>query len=257
MWPEMFVSGQEVLDRILGECSMDAACAEANGDAQRNLARLWERLAEGPVEVELPPGPRGEPAQKVVLDPASLRRALYGALRTVRLSRRLPEMLREAAAGRLQPLAEGLRSAEGLPLVPRGVYLAIACSEEIARLRGVPPEGATTLDDGTWLREEADACAGWPAGEMPDGFWHEVENHDVPALVLSGALDAITPPRYGARVAVGLTRGRHLVLPDRSHDDVDPCLGGIIDRFLDTADPWDLSIGCLDDPPAGGPPPAQ
>ena len=66
---------------------------------------------------------------------------------------------------------------------------------------------------------------------MPDGFWREVTDSRVPALVLSGELDAITPPRYGARVSAGLARGRHVILPGRSHDEVDPCVGGIVDRF--------------------------
>jgi len=132
------------------------------------------------------------------------------------------------------------------------VYLSIACSEEIVRLRGARPEGATTLEDGRWLADEIAACEGWPTDAMPAGFWDEVVDSRVPALVLSGALDAITPPRYGARIAAGLARSRHLVLPERSHDDVDPCLGGVIDQFLDTADPWSLPATCLAEPLADG-----
>lgn len=67
------------------------------------------------------------------------------------------------------------------------------------------------------------------------------------ALVLSGELDAITPPRCSARIAARLTRGRHLVLPDRSHDDVDPCVGSMINHVLDTADPWTVPLACLEE----------
>jgi pimeloyl-ACP methyl ester carboxylesterase len=252
MWPQLFVSGQEMLDRVLGDCARDTDCASRYPATQRSLAEIRARVRRDPLRVALPSGPMGEPPQEVVLDEASLGQALYGALRTARAARDLPGMIHEAANGDPAPLAEGLRSPAGPPLVPRGVYLSIACSEEMVRLPGAKAEGPTTLDDGTWLAEEAAACEGWPVGDLPEGFWREVVDSRVPALVMSGELDAITPPRYGARIAAGLAQGRHLILPDRSHDDVDPCVGGVVDRFLDTADPWGVDVGCLGEeaPPA-------
>jgi pimeloyl-ACP methyl ester carboxylesterase len=52
---------------------------------------------------------------------------------------------------------------------------------------------------------------------LPDRY-REAIRSDVPALLISGSLDARTPPANAAAVAVTLPRARTLVIDGASHD---------------------------------------
>jgi hypothetical protein len=67
----------------------------------------------------------------------------------------------------------------------------------------------------------------------------------VPALVMHGALDHLTPPRYGERVAQGLANSRHVVLPNRGHNGTDPCVCGMIEAFIIAGSVEGLDTSCL------------
>lgn len=247
MWPEMFVSGQTVLDRLISRCLRDEACSAAHAELPRELRDVTSRLTSTPATVSLPPLEEGDEGEDVELDRQALGQALYGALGSTRISQELPRVIHAAAEDDLRPLAELLRAHPGPPIVPRGVYLSIACSEEIPRLKSREPSGNSTLDDGTWLEEQIEACKGWPAGHLPDRFYSEPKAPDgVSVLVLSPAEDPITPPEYGAAVAAALGPGAlHFIVPDRSHNDLDPCLVGLIETFIINGGWNDLPTGCL------------
>ncbi|WP_312688237.1 alpha/beta hydrolase, partial [Escherichia coli] len=54
------------------------------------------------------------------------------------------------------------------------------------------------------------ACPVWPHRPAPATDAVPLRS-DVPALLLSGELDPVTPPRYAAQVLKGLPNGRALV----------------------------------------------
>jgi hypothetical protein len=71
---------------------------------------------------------------------------------------------------------------------------------------------------------------------------------------MNGALDHLTPPRYGARVARTLPNAKQLALPQRGHDDTDPCVSSIIEAFVLTGRSTGLDTRCAGVSPAGGAP---
>ncbi len=62
---------------------------------------------------------------------------------------------------------------------------------------------------------------------------------------MNGALDHVTPPRYGERVAQSLSNARRLVLPQRGHNDTDPCVNGMIESFMIAGSLAGLDTSCL------------
>src|SRR3546814_6964982 len=60
-------------------------------------------------------------------------------------------------------------------------------------------------------------CDVWPKGKRPEDF-HRPLASDVPALLLSGELDPVTPPAYAQRVVRTLPNGRSLVLRGQGHN---------------------------------------
>ena len=69
----------------------------------------------------------------------------------------------------------------------------------------------------------------------------------VPALLLSGALDPVTPPRYGDAVLEGLSNGRHLVVEGQGHGTLTlGCMPKLVGQFIESTDAAALDTACLD-----------
>jgi pimeloyl-ACP methyl ester carboxylesterase len=82
---------------------------------------------------------------------------------------------------------------------------------------------------------------------------------DVPVLILSGALDPVTPPANGAEVARTLTHSRHVVARGFGHIvSSQACAPRLIASFLDDPTFASLPATCVarfeqSDPPAPWP----
>ena len=69
----------------------------------------------------------------------------------------------------------------------------------------------------------------------------------MPALLLSGELDPVTPPAYADSVAKTLPNGRALVLRGQGHNVIGAgCMPKLFAQFVDTADAKALDAKCLD-----------
>jgi pimeloyl-ACP methyl ester carboxylesterase len=135
------------------------------------------------------------------------------------------------------------------PAIPRGVYLSIACTEELPRLTADDLERArrpTRLGSGEWLDEEIRECEIWGSGSVPDGFWTPVTSA-AHVFLVTGSEDYITPPAYAEWVAGHLPNGSVRVVPQRGHDDIDPCVAGLIENFLIQGRDTEPDLGCPED----------
>ena len=135
------------------------------------------------------------------------------------------------------------------PSIPRGVYLSIACTEELPRLTEGDLERAhwpTRLGSGEWFDEERRECEIWGSGNVPEGFWAPVVS-DAPVFLVTGSEDYITPPAYAEWVAGHLPNGSVRVVPQRGHDDLDACVAGLIENFLIHGRDTEPDLGCPED----------
>ena len=105
--------------------------------------------------------------------------------------------------------------------------------------------------DNTWLgytplEAALASCEPWPAGLLDDDFKEPVIS-DVPALILSGETDPVTPPSFGDQVARHLSQSRHLVMPGQGHMQAWlGCMPAIMAEFLDAASAAAIDITCLE-----------
>jgi pimeloyl-ACP methyl ester carboxylesterase len=78
-------------------------------------------------------------------------------------------------------------------------------------------------------------CADWPRGPI-DADFHQKLDSPVPALLLSGTADPVTPAAFGDEAALGFHYALHLKLPDQGHGQLaQPCMDGVMAAFLDAA----------------------
>ncbi|HVF35402.1 MAG TPA: alpha/beta hydrolase, partial [Candidatus Saccharimonadia bacterium] len=159
----------------------------------------------------------------------------------------LPLALHEAVQGRPEELLAQARMLTSLvgESIMHGMQLSVICSEDAPRLTADAADAGTTL--GNALVELMLAqCAVWPRGEVPADFRAPLTG-DVPVLLLSGELDPVTPPRYGAEVAKHLPNARHLILKGQGHNVLGQgCAPKLIARFIEQPDAGALAAKCLD-----------
>ncbi len=87
------------------------------------------------------------------------------------------------------------------------------------------------------VRDGGDACIGWPNITAPQPVRAKGALPNVPVLVLSGDLDAISPDAHGEQVAARFADATFVSVPNTGHvPDLEPsgCVTGIVDRFIRT-----------------------
>ena len=194
----------------------DAECTKRFGSPGTRLRELLQQLREQPRQVsyrdpvtnELRSGEFTDVSLAAVVRFYSYAPPLFGML---------PMLLAEAAGGRFENLAAQSRMMEQLigEQIHVPLQLSVMCTEDAPGMRADPADAGTLL--GTEFVEYTLAqCAAWPRGTAPADF-HDAVKSGTPVLLLSGELDPVTPPRYGAEVQRTLANSRHFVLRGQGH----------------------------------------
>jgi pimeloyl-ACP methyl ester carboxylesterase len=85
----------------------------------------------------------------------------------------------------------------------------------------------------------------WPKGAVPADYYRPVAS-DVPVLVLSGEVDPVTPPVWGASVAKHLSHSKHVIVPATGHGVVmTPCGNRIVRDFIEAGSVESLKTDCV------------
>jgi pimeloyl-ACP methyl ester carboxylesterase len=161
----------------------------------------------------------------------------------------LPYALNRLLGGDGTPLLAMAQSASGLnrETMFHGVTFSSLCAEEMPR---VTPAAAQQAAAGTFAKDSfyrawAEGCATWPRKPIPAGYAEPVRTN-IPVLLLSGALDPVTPPSSAEAVKRHLPRAWHIVAPGSGHNVTPmPCAGRLIARFIEEADGAELDATCL------------
>jgi pimeloyl-ACP methyl ester carboxylesterase len=210
---------QTALDGLLAECEHTPECRSAFPNARAEAAAVFERTRRGPIDAAVQDRESGATVN-VSLPGEMVGEVVRWLLYSPVAARRIPDLFHRAASGDWAPLAEAAIERRRQTMTPGsiGLYLSVTCAED---LPGIDPEEASRGAHGTFLgdyryREQRAACGRWVAGAVPDGF-HEPVASDAPVLLLSGALDPVTPPDAGAQVAARLKNSLHVVVPAGAH----------------------------------------
>jgi pimeloyl-ACP methyl ester carboxylesterase len=204
---------------LFAECRAGAACAAAFPDVEREARAVAERLEASPGVAEIihpQSGARIRVAVSRGTYVETIRRMMYNA----GPARSVPYVIHRAHLGDYRPLARAaFRDRRAMEKGGGwGLYLAITCTEDVPfidQAAAAAQNGRTLLGDYR-IRQQADACRGWPTDSLPADY-HQPFRSDVPMLLISGMLDPVTPPRWGERVAASFPNGLHVVVPHAGH----------------------------------------
>lgn len=244
----MSIDAHDALDRLFADCEADTGCREAFPDLPQTFAGVIADLEASPRVLGATHPRTGEPFESTLTASrfaADLRAVLYYPT----LASLLPWTIARAAAGDFAPyLAQSVPLNEFGGMLNAAVFLSVICAEDVSQLDAA--EAARLAGGGVLGRESivawVDACTVWPAAELPAGYFEPVRS-DTPTLLLSGALDPVTPPRWGEEVLRGLGNARHVVAPGAGHGViVRGCTADVIARFIDAGSHADLDVSCIE-----------
>ncbi len=227
-------------------CSKAAACEGKLGDPRAELDALLARLRAAPVTVQYRDASTGEQAEDVLTAntvAGLVRMYAYmpaaGAL--------LPKLIHEASNGRYAGLMALARMMQGdmQESMALGMQLSVICSEDGDSML-VREEDAGTVLGNQMPMGMAAMCKAWPKGTVPADF-NKALATKVPALVLEGEFDPVTPPRYGEEVVKSLPNGRLFVLRGQGHNVIGAgCMPKLFTQFIEKADAKALDGKCLE-----------
>ena len=240
---------QRALDKLLQACEADPTCNAAYPALGDRIRTLLRRLEADPPRVSVV-HPRTGVAEDVVVEARVVASILFGALYSPVTASIVPVLVDHAERNRFESLfALGLAGSASAENMSVGMQLSVLCSEDAARFADadVDRETAGSVFGSHLLRGQRQACAFWPKGEVPPEFYQPVTSN-VPALILSGDVDPVTPPSWGEAVAKHLPNARHVAVPATGHGVIGtPCGGRLIEQFLERGSAADLDVGCVDD----------
>lgn len=250
--PNSLVLGQDFarnledsLDLQFARCAKTPECVQRYGDPRARLSALVAQLKAGPIPVRYRDATTGESKEDQLTEARVAGLVRMYAYMPMAASL-LPLQLNEAANGRYDGLM-ALSKMLGDDMedsMSMGMQLSVICSEDAAELKEDPADAETLLGN-DFARVLGEQCQVWPKGTRPSGFRAPLHTQ-VPALLLSGEFDPVTPPRYGDEVAKSLPNGRHLVLRGQGHNVIGAgCMPKLMAKFIDKADAKALDAKCL------------
>jgi len=218
---------QNALDRVLTDCAADPFCRTSFPALRRELSTLLARLDRGPLTVRVE-HPRSKDTVTLALTRDVFADRLRIMLYSTRLSRRIPIVLHRAHEGdwtSFVTLAYEL-SRVVFDQLDAGAHLSAACVDDMSPSSDTR---GTFLGDYR-LRMYQAACAVWPHARVPDNGGGVTAS--VPVLLVAGALDPVTPPRFAEAVARGMPNARVVVVPGMAHAGAERCIEEIVAGFI-------------------------
>ena len=238
---------QRALDALLVDCDADQACQRAFPGLASRIRALIASLEQRSRRVQIVHPRTGIP-EEVDVNARLVASVLFSALYSPLTASIVPALIDRAEQNDFRGLfALALAGEDTGENMSIGMQLSVLCSEDSSRvtLGDLSRETASTVFGSHLVGSQLDACAMWPKGTVDPAYYNPVVS-DVPALVLSGEIDPVTPPGWGEAVVKHLRRGRHITVPATGHGVISTSCGiRLVADFIDAASTDDLNTDCV------------
>jgi pimeloyl-ACP methyl ester carboxylesterase len=244
---EVARDGQRAFDLIVERCDSNPTCSAAFPNIQAQLNDLLDTLAANPAEVQLDDPHTGAPTT-LTLTRDLAATTIFNLSYAPETSALIPLMITTAANGDLRPLAAQslLITGQAAAGIAIGMRFSVICAEDAPFFSDTIPAAATSYLGATVAEQLAAPCAIWPADTAPADLRTPLQS-DVPALLLSGAADPVTPPANGDAVAATLPNSLHIVAPKQGHNlFYRGCIPRLIADLLAAGSVAGLEASCVD-----------
>ena len=237
--------GQSALDKFFARCEADEACKTTFPNLRNEFDELLKRVEETPVEITIPHPLTHKPLELEVTRQMIVN-MIFNTLYAPEIVATLPLSIHVAYADEnyVSLISQAFLVDAGLY---DGMFYSVACTEDAPLISS---EEAIQLGEGSVFGNRtmdfAEVCAEWQRGTVSPQFREPVVS-DVPALILSGDADPITPPWHAEKVTEQLTNDLHLVFSNMGHGNLsNKCSIDIFQSFIENASTVGLDTSCVE-----------
>ena len=155
----------------------------------------------------------------------------------------MPLLVHGAAQGNLGPLAAQWVIADSFDLnISSGLYYAVVCSED------APFLPASNQDSGYLAADTVEkmraVCALYPPNAQPQSE-RSFPTLNIPALIISGEADPVTPPRNGDAAAKLLPASKTIVVKGMGHgNSTVGCIPNLIRQLFEDGSTAKIDASC-------------
>ena len=239
---------QRALDLLLRDCENDQGCNTRFPNIRQRLNAVLARLAAHPERAHYVDPRTGMPKDTDVRH-LTLTSILFASLYSPVTAAIVPLLIEQAEHGNysgFMALRKGSdQLAENMSV---GMHFSVVCSEDASRIQpgAVAHEAASTFVGAEMAELRLKPCEFWPHSAM-DPAYFTITPSTVPALILSGEVDPVTPPSWGQEVASQWRNSRHLIVPATGHGTLaSGCVMKLISQFLNDGNASKLDASCID-----------
>jgi len=243
---------QASLDATFGQCAADPGCSKAYPNLARQFAALLARVNGGEIGLDFY-HPRTARRIQMRLAPARFLQTVRTVLYSADNANRLPFLIDSADKGNWNPFVAQMYSTSDFSLEgpALGLMLAVTCAEDIPRITPamVADEERNSFLAGQEVKLVPKLCRSIDVPAIPAS---EPGMIAAPALLLSGALDPVTPPHRAESAARHMAHAQQFVVANAGHIvSQSGCAPRLLREFIDRPD-QPLAADCLKDIPRNG-----
>ncbi len=221
---DAYYNGEQALAALFAACEVSADCRDRYPELETVFYQVYRQLNQSPLVASYQP--RGYHELSIEISGYRMYDWVFSWLYEVDSIRLIPQLVYDLQQGHTQdPLRIGVIYEAAMTSLSLGMHYTVQCQEEYGsapdrdyagmlqahpHLRGFlryPVEGAATLSR---------LCDMWQAKARPALANAPVES-DIPALLLSGAFDPITPAAYAEQAQETLSAAFSFFLPHVGH----------------------------------------
>ncbi|MBV8819646.1 MAG: alpha/beta fold hydrolase [Acidobacteriaceae bacterium] len=238
---------QRALSLLFRDCDLDPRCKKQYPDLAGRFERLMASLDAHPRKVNVI-NPRTGEQQEIEVKRSTIASSIFAALYSSKTASLLPLLIEQAERGDFNGFLAFQTTGSGIESnMAEGMHFSVVCTEDAPRISSqeVEQQATGTFVGAELARWRMKVCAFWPHGEVDQTYYDNTPS-DVPALVLSGELDPVTPPMWGQQVASVWKNARHIVVPGTGHGALfSGCLLRLANQFLDDGTAAHLDTSCV------------
>lgn len=242
--PLPFAKGaQHSLDLLFQDCDANPACHAAFPKLHEEWDTVLARFNHGPLEATLV-RPMEKDKQTIQISRANFVERLRLMLYTTGSASLVPLIVHRAYENDYLPFEAAALAANTGSILARGMYFTVTCSEGVPFIteQDIATETQNTFLGSDRVRAHMAACKEWVRGNIPQAYTDFVKS-DVPVLLISGELDAASPPWFADALVKYLPHGKLVKIRYLGHEFDRTCIPGLLANFVmkGTADGLDTT----------------
>ena len=230
---------------MLRDCKRHPSCHARFGSLEQLLPRLMRKLSEQPLQGQWRDPLTGALTTMIISDELLIA-VLRGALYSTDLRAAIPFALEALEQSNPEPLLALNTALSGaVDSMAMGQTLSVLCADDGWRLDENVISAARQRHwfGDSYGRDWLSFCRAWqsPKAELSK------ELIKTPVLLISGALDPVTPPSGADAAARAMANVQHLVIANGAHINSNAgCIPRLLAKFIDAGNGQALDANCID-----------